>query len=179
MMNTAAAKDERPNAAKFATLVVGLGSAHGDDQFGWQVVGHLAAEIADPSVSMRAARSPAELLDWMEGFERLIVCDACQSMGSPGAIRVWRWPDVPRDALRSAGTHDLGLAAALELAEQLRHLPAETLIWCVEIETPRPGEAVSARVEVAAIRAARMIRLGLRASRLDDKLGLPVALKTT
>ena len=178
-MKTDAAKVERTKAAKLATLVVGLGSAHGDDQFGWQVVGHLAAEYADPSVSIRAARSPAELLDWLEGFERLIVCDACQGLGSPGAIRAWRWPDVPRDALRIAGTHDLGLAAALELAEQLRLLPAETLIWCVEIETPRPGEAISARVEAAAIRAARMMRLGLRASRRDDKLGWPVALKTT
>ena len=161
MMNTAAQRNERTNAAKLATLVVGLGSAHGDDQFGWLVVGHLAAAIVDPAVSIRAARSPAELLDWLEGCERLIVCDACENLGSPDAIHRWHWPDVPGETLRIAGTHDLGLAAALELAQQLRLLPAETLLWCVEIETPRPGEAVSARVEEAAIRAARIIRLAI------------------
>lgn len=157
MMNTAAAKDERTKAAKLATLVVGLGSAHGDDQLGWQVVGHLAAAIADPSVSIRAARSPAELLDWLEGFERLIVCDACQGLGSPGAVRAWRWPDVPRGALRIAGTHDLGLADALALADRLRRLPAETIIYGVEAADCDPGSPPSEAITAAAFRLAAMI----------------------
>jgi hydrogenase maturation protease len=157
-MKTAAQRDERATTAKFATLVVGVGSAHGDDQFGWLVAKHLASSSADGGAVVRSARSPAELLDWLEGFERLIVCDACQGLGSPGAIHSWSWPDVPRRALRTAGTHDLGLAAVLELAQQLGLLPAETLLWCVEIETPRPGGAVSACIEAAAVRAAGMIR---------------------
>lgn len=158
-MKTAAKKDERATTAQLATLVVGVGSAHGDDQFGWLVAQHLASGSADGGAVVRSARSPAELLDWLAGCERLIVCDACRGLGSPGAIHSWVWPEVPRRALRTAGTHDLGLAAALELAEQLRLLPAETQIWCVEIATPRPGAAASAGIEAAAIRMAQEIRL--------------------
>jgi len=156
-MKTAANGEERATTAKPAALVVGVGSAHGDDQFGWLVAKQLTSGSAGGAV-VRSARSPAELLDWLEGCERLIVCDACQSLGSPGAFHSWVWPEVPRRALRTAGTHDLGLAAALELAEQLRLLPAETLIWCVEIETPQPGGAVSPCIEAAAVRAAQGIR---------------------
>lgn len=157
-MEVAAAKVERTKLRCPATLVAGLGSAHGDDQFGWLVAEHLASSSAGGRTVVRSARSPAELLDWLEGCERLIVADACQSLGSPGAIHCWHWPDAPLGALRAAGTHDLGLAAVLGLAEELRRLPAETWLWCVEIETPQPGAPVSPYIQAAALRAAWLIR---------------------
>ncbi|HUY93316.1 MAG TPA: hydrogenase maturation protease [Pirellulales bacterium] len=157
MMATTAPQQKLSKAAQTPTLVVGLGSAHGDDRLGWLVAQHLGASITDDATTIRVARSPADLFVWLDGIESLMICDACENLGSPGAIHCWRWPDVPRGALRAAGTHDLGLGAVLELAEHLHLLPAETLIWCVETETPQPGAPISAAIEVEAIRAAQMI----------------------
>lgn len=126
------------------TLICGLGSTHGDDQLGWQVVERLAATLIRDGVSIRAARSPAKLLDWLAGIDCLIVCDACQEMGSPGALHRWRWPDVPHASLRCVGSHDLGLAAVLALAEELSLLPAEVIIWVAEATVLSPG-ALSSR----------------------------------
>jgi hydrogenase maturation protease len=131
------------------TLICGFGSAHGDDQLGWRVVERLATILTYGGLSIRAARSPAVLLDWLEGIDCLIVCDACQDLGSPGAVHRWRWPDVPQDCLRSAGTHDFGLATVLSLAERLHLLPAEIIIWCAEATGCLPGSPPSGSMEEA------------------------------
>ena len=104
---------------KSETLIVGFGSSHGDDQFGWRVAEQLSALAEHSSVTVRQARSPAEILGWLEGVERLIVCDACQDLGLPGRMHHWRWPDAALAELRFAGSHDLGVSAALGLADRL------------------------------------------------------------
>lgn len=143
------------------TLICGLGSAHGDDQFGWRVVERLATILTHDDVSIRAARSPAVLLDWLAEIECLIVCDACQNMGSPGAVHRWRWPDVPHRLLRSAGTHDLDLAAVLALAEPLGLSPAEIIIWGVEAAAYLPGSPLTAGLAEAVSRVAEAISCDL------------------
>ncbi|HVA44800.1 MAG TPA: hydrogenase maturation protease [Pirellulales bacterium] len=147
------------------TLIVGLGSPHGDDQIGWRVAERLALEResacgasglrgplapqADCTITIRTASSPADLLDWLEGVERLIVCDACQAVGSPGTVHCWRWPEAPLGRLRSSGSHDLSLAEVLTLAEELRSLPGEVIIWAVESRTCQCGAAMSAEAATA------------------------------
>lgn len=121
------------------TLVVGLGSAHGDDQIGWRV----AEDLAALSIPVRIARSPSELLDWLGGVERLVVCDACQNLGAPGDVLRLPWPDARLAALRSSGSHDMGLAEVLALAEQLGHLPKAVIIWCAQGEKRLPGSSLS------------------------------------
>ncbi|HQU44748.1 MAG TPA: hydrogenase maturation protease [Pirellulales bacterium] len=144
-----------------STLIVGIGSPHGDDQIGWRVAERLAVEResacgasgprpqADCNVTIRMASSPTDLLDWLEGVERLIICDACQAVGSPGTVHCWRWPEAPLARLRSSSSHDLSLAEVLTLAEELRSLPGEVIIWAVESRTCQccaamSGEAVAA-----------------------------------
>ena len=155
MMSTSA-KQRPDGSGRRATLVCGLGSSHGDDQLGWRVAERLAP-AAGSAASIRAAGSPADLLDWLDGIDRLIVCDACQNLGSPGALHRWRWPDVPGELLRRLGVHDLGLADVLALADQLRRLPAETIIFGVEIEACLPGTPCSASAAEAADRLAETI----------------------
>ena len=117
----------------------------------------MAATIDDCDASLRAARSPGELLDCLEGVDRLIVCDACQNMGSRGAVHCWRWPGAPLQTLRSAGSHDLTLAAALALAEQLRLLPAEVVIFGVEGELYVSGPPLDAQLGEAVDRVVEAI----------------------
>ena len=53
------------------TLIVGIGSHQGDDRAGWQAAGSVAAEL--PGADVRCAASPAELLHWLDGVERLLI----------------------------------------------------------------------------------------------------------
>lgn len=115
-----------------ATLIVGLGSDHGDDQAGWRAAERLARIPGAPVV--RLARSPCDLLDWLDGVERLVVCDACQPNGVPGAVHRWDWPTDELSRLHSASSHDLGLAQVLSLASCLGRLPPRVVVWGIEIE---------------------------------------------
>ena len=143
------------------TLICGLGSAHGDDQIGWRVAEKLAKIVVGDDIIIRAVRSPIELLDWLAGVDRLIVCDACQRIGLPGTIHRWQWPDVPHRRLRSAGTHDLDLAAVLALAEPLGLLPAEVIIWGIEAAVYLPGSPLTASLAEAVSRVAETISCDL------------------
>lgn len=162
-------EDLSPKTAR-PTLFVGLGSSHGDDQAGWLVAdaligagpfaGALAGDL--PPITVRAARHPAQVLDWLEGIERLFVCDAVSGAGLPGQIRTWRWPDPQIQFARSGGSHDLGLSAVLELAAQLNRLPREIVIWGIEISETAPGASgLSPELKAALPEAIRQIAAAL------------------
>ena len=144
---------------KNETLVVGLGSSHGDDGLGWRVAEQLAAHCRDPGVTIRRALSPADILDWLDEAERLIVCDACQDLGAPGRVHHWLWPDDGLAEVRFGGSHDLGLWAALELAERLGLLPAEVSIWCAEGIAFGPGQPMSPPVQAAAAELVELLQM--------------------
>lgn len=159
------------------TLIVGLGSPHGDDRLGWLVIDRLAAgdervtgregegenavtgratavslsppRPLSPSCGLRYARTPLDILDWLQETERLIVCDAAQPAGRPGRVCHLEWPDDSIRQLRSTGTHDVGLSSALELAARMDRLPGEVTVWTVEAKQCGPCDAVSPEVEAA------------------------------
>lgn len=117
------------------TLFVGIGSPHGDDRIGWQVADALE-HVELPNVELRQASTPSHVLDWLEGFDRLIVCDACltESEGRPTGPQVhrWEWPTPRLSTVRSAGSHAFGLPQVLELAQRLHTLPSEVVVFGVE-----------------------------------------------
>ena len=130
-------------------LVFGLGSAHGDDQIAWLVAERLAAANLPSNVTIRRGTAPSELLDVLNGFGGLILCDACLSGAAPGTISCWHWPHIPLAWLRPAGSHDLRLAEVLKLAEQLRLLPPEVTVYAVEIESASPTASISTTARAA------------------------------
>lgn len=112
------------------TLIVGLGSALGDDQ-----AGLIAAEKLEKVLTtamVRQLRSPAGLLDLFDGLDELHIMDACHGAGECGAILKCNWPAPAVSALRFTGTHDFDLVAALRLADELRLLPPRVTIWAIE-----------------------------------------------
>ena len=125
--------------SKLRTLIVGIGSPHGDDQIGWRVAEALRSAVS-PAIEVREASTPSQLLDWLEGVDRLIVCDACQARrrapdGSAGdtlSVHRWQWPTLQVSTLRSAGSHSFGLPQVLQLAERLGRLPQEVIVFGVE-----------------------------------------------
>lgn len=146
------------------TLVVGLGSPHGDDQAGWLVADRLAAE-SDENVIVRRADTPLDLMAWLEGVQRLVVCDACAPAGQPGRVHRWTWPaEEPRAggpglaALKSLGSHDFDLPSVLRLAETLGQLPLTVIIFGIEAEACRPHTEPLAAVLAAIPRAVTAVR---------------------
>ncbi len=125
-----------------STLIVGVGSDHGDDQVGWLVARELANRCL-PGCEVRHARTPSSLLSWLDDRDRLILCDACRGTGSPGTIQRWLWPAVGLQQAGWLGTHDLSLPGVLSLAAQFGWLPRTTVIWGIEVALPVPGTDVS------------------------------------
>ncbi|MGD9722937.1 MAG: hydrogenase maturation protease [Pirellulales bacterium] len=151
-------------------LVVGIGSPHGDDQVGWLVARNVAQRL-DGGVTVRCARAPAELLDWLHGVDRLFLCDALQSEAPPGSVRQWNWPAAEIANVRFAGSHDLPLAAALQLGESLGMLPRVVRIWGVSIAAAQPLTNISADaaavVSVVADQICRHLRAASKGARAD------------
>ena len=126
------------------TLFVGLGSPHGDDQVGWRVAEELRRRQPDRTV--RIASTPAELLDWLDGLDRLELCDAVRGE-SPGRLHRWDWPTPQLGRLRSSGTHSFGVSAVLELAQRLGRLPAAVRIWGIEARQFEPTQTISGQLD--------------------------------
>jgi hydrogenase maturation protease len=153
-----AASVSRPNAS--AIQIVGIGSPHGDDQIGWLVADNLARRIASfgsRSITSRRGRSPAQILDWLEGAQRLVVIDACVGLGTPGQVIHFRWPAITFDRLRGGGSHDFSLWQTLTIAAQLQALPPVIDVWCVEGRQFESGQPLSASMSLAIAPAADVI----------------------
>ena len=130
------------------TLLVGLGSPHGDDAAGWRIADRIAAANM-PNVSVRWAATPLDLLNWLTGIDQLLVCDACQSTDPAGTVYSWRWPAVAIESRAAGSSHAVDLADALHLAERLGRLPEKVLIYAVVGRHFEPSEAISASLEAA------------------------------
>ena len=141
------------------TLLVGLGSPHGDDQIGW-LVADAVAEL-DPTMLAVRALSPMDLLDRLDGVDRLAICDACVGSGAVGALTRWDWPTIEALPTTATGTHDMSLVEVLELAESLGRLPGHVTIWGIEAEPPHPAAPVSAKLAAAIPHLAQAICLSL------------------
>ncbi len=140
-----------------STLIVGLGSPHGDDRVGWHVAERLAASIG-AAARVKVAADPTTILDWLDGVTTLHICDACQTFREPGTIHCWRWPRIEHGNTQSTcGSHGVSLQAVLSLAECMGWLPARVKIWAVEMAAAESLAATSAAALAAADRLAQQI----------------------
>lgn len=137
-------------------LIVGVGSHYGDDRAGWLILDRLQ-ELGFHDCELRRVSNPADILDFMEQRQRLVICDACQGAGQPGSIHCWSWPTDRLLARHAHGTHDMGLSEVLELATGLGLNPSSVEIWAVEGQTWFPSLNAGAEVCAACEKAAAAI----------------------
>jgi hydrogenase maturation protease len=128
-------------------LVVGIGSPHGDDRVGWEVASAIDRQT-DNAIATRCARTPAELLDWLDGVEQLDVCDAVawstkEMAAEVGSVQCWQWPAAGLEQAPFRTSHDLSLTAVLTLAATLGRLPAQVRVWGVAIAAPTTAGEIS------------------------------------
>jgi hydrogenase maturation protease len=130
------------------TLFVGMGSPHGDDRAGWMVAEAIAPRANGLAV-VRHAAAPPDILDWLDGVERLAICDACCGIGPVGTWRRWDSPPSDFPSVRAQSSHDLGLPEVLELAARIGSLPGEVFVWGLEIGGTGPAQPASREVAAA------------------------------
>ncbi|MDR3636374.1 MAG: hydrogenase maturation protease [Isosphaeraceae bacterium] len=128
------------------SLVIGLGSPHGDDQAGWALVDRLEQR---GMMSAQRVRDGVELLAALEGHDDVILVDASAPAGEPGRTRAFTWPCGELAEVPLLSTHGLGLVEALRMAETLGNLPRKVTIIAVESAAALAGTPVSAAVEQA------------------------------
>lgn len=155
-------------ASKPRTLAVGIGSPHGDDQIGWAVMRELALMLPG-DVGVKTAIQPAELLNWLQDVDQLIICDACQADGVTGEIHRWQWPTKSIATCKHAGSHDLSLPFVLSLADRLGKLPQRVVVWGIELGDASPGAPLSDAVRSAIPKLVQLLieDLQIMSSRLE------------
>lgn len=135
-------------------LIVGLGSPdRGDDAVG-PLAARALAEMQLPGIEVVAHADPTALLDLMAGREPVVVIDALRSGRAAGTLTVLETgvdlPPLPAPTSTGpAGTHGIGLSAALELARVLERLPRRVVVVGVEGACFDHGASLSPEVSAA------------------------------
>lgn len=103
------------------TLILGIGSPFGDDQFGFEVAKQLKTQLAHLSnIHIDLADRPGlNLLYWLDqSYDRIIVIDAVDAGAQAGTL----FQRSAAEILNFEGflsSHNIGIAAALKLAQAL------------------------------------------------------------
>ena len=117
--------------------VVGIGSPHGADQFGWQVIDnlkqyHAVQTLSYPRIQLIACDRPGlSLLEYIKGSSLAIIVDAIDG-GKAGNIRCLQQEQLMLND-QSISTHYAGVADALQLGEKLKLLPDEVVLYGIEM----------------------------------------------
>lgn len=113
--------------------IIGIGSPFGDDRAGLEVA-RLLAESAPPNCEVIASDRPGVgLVDLMEGADAAILVDAVTSGAPAGTLHEIEFGDLSRHPMRFVSSHDMGIAAAIELARRLGRAPRKGGVLGVEI----------------------------------------------
>lgn len=127
--------------APHRSLVVGIGSAHGDDQAGWQLIDALKARKLASS-QLRKASVPHHLMDWLADCDSLHVVDAWEGDGAVLRLDVSGGCITCSRKTRSSNSHQLSIGGVIELADSLGLLPERVMLWAI------PGQAFGPNGEI-------------------------------
>ncbi len=120
--------------ARLATII-GIGSPHGDDQFGWAVVDRIAAfELRN--ISLHKVQCPFDIIELLEESDHVTLIDA--AIGLPvtqNLLKLHYADDHDKsciEAIPHAGTHDFGLGQVLRLAQSLGKRTDHVSLWIAD-----------------------------------------------
>ena len=134
------------------TLILGVGNLIlSDDGVGIHAVKLLqeSGEI-DPSIPIvDGGTCGLDLLQYLEGLERLIILDAAKPNGSPGKISRITGEKVPAYLSIKTSPHEIGLPEMLFAAKLSNIYPKEVVIFCVEAESLETSTTLTEEVAAA------------------------------
>jgi len=116
------------------TLIVGIGSTiRGDDGIGVHAVRRLkSCRLPDHVHTLEVGTGGLALLDFVEGYDRLIIIDAIVTGALAGTVHELRGEEVARTVHLAAG-HEADLPTTLALGGELnRSMPDDVVVVAVE-----------------------------------------------
>ena len=118
-----------------SVLVIGIGSPHGSDSLGWEVIKVLQQDKVlnqQPGLKLLCLDRPGtRLLEVMQDNYKVILIDAVSSTQQPGSLVRLGMDDI-KAGNNKMSTHGIGLAEALELGRTLKQLPSQILVLGLE-----------------------------------------------
>ncbi len=142
-------------------LVIGMGNRlRGDDAAGPAVADALAAQ-GIPTVEH--AGEGTQLMTLWENAEQVVIVDAMRGGFAPGTVR--RFDGVQQrldDGLFVHFSHEIGLAAGVELARALGRLPSRLTVYGIQGLRFELGEAISPEVAGAVKETVRRVIVELK-----------------
>ena len=121
----------------------------GDDAAGPVVIDRLADRVPQSVVLVESVGDATHLLETWRDAGLAVIVDAVVSGGVAGSIqRIDGMQGFP-SAWRSASTHLVGLAEAIDLGDAVGVLPAAMVIYGIEIDKVDPGVGLSSAVDKA------------------------------
>jgi hydrogenase maturation protease len=133
-----------------ATLVIGLGNPlRGDDGVGVRVAQILAEQTLPPGVEVvDGGTQGLGLVNLMEGWQRVILVDAAEVGKGPGQFVRFLLDEAQLlGDDQHVSVHAAGLRDALLLAQALKMLPGEIIIFGVQPANLKWDSALSPQVE--------------------------------
>jgi hydrogenase maturation protease len=150
---------EAESGSSMTPMVIGIGSPHGDDRAGWEVVERLGAQPR-PYCQLRTAAVPHDILDWLqpEIVTHLVDANHCD-VAEIGCYQVRYAAQDATDIrlvsntgqaaeqleLRSSSSHHFDLMSTLRLAAVLKVLPVCCTLWTVPVVAAGKNGAVHPR----------------------------------
>lgn len=131
------------------TRIIGLGSPHGDDQAGWEVIRLLKELIPDGDVELLELDRPGPaLISYLDGCDRAILIDACNAGWQPGQWQQLSLEELLQTAVLQGGSsHQLGLADSLQLALITGSELPELQIFAIQIAQTDLLKPISQTIE--------------------------------
>ncbi len=130
-------------------LVIGLGNSfRGDDGIGVMAAKEIAARNIPGVAVVEMESDGASLMKAWQGMDRVLLIDAVKTGLPPATIcRI----DVSRDKIPvtffARSTHVFGAGHAIEMARELRQLPASLIVYGMEGERFEFNTTISPRIK--------------------------------
>ena len=145
--------------------IIGIGSPFGDDAAGLEIARMLAEAPPSNCEVIVADRPGAALVDLLEGANAAILIDAVRSGAPPGTIHEFAFDELDRCPARLVSSHDLGVAAAVQLAQKLGRAPS--VGWVIGIEIAPASTAQLCRLSPQTREAMRRAVERVRSSAIE------------
>jgi len=127
--------DDEQRMTADSVLVIGIGSPHGSDSLGWDVIKILQQDeilSQQPGLSLLCMDRPGiQLLDVMKSSDRVILVDAVSTTQPLGSLVRLTMDDI-KAGNNKMSTHGIGIAETLEIGRTLKQLPQQVLVLGLE-----------------------------------------------
>ncbi|MEN8113857.1 MAG: hydrogenase maturation protease [Actinomycetota bacterium] len=141
-----------------STVVIGVGNRMmGDDSAGPVVLDRLAGRLPAEIRLVESVGDATHLLDTWRDVGLAVVVDAVVSGGVPGTVHRIEGTGGFPNSWRSASTHLVGLAEAIDLGGAVDMLPDKLVVYGIEIGEVAPGVDLSPEVDRAADEVANRV----------------------